>query len=192
MKPKRFFFLMLAVMILTIGVGALSFWWGDSELKRQSSSIADLAAERDVAQKKLEDLQRLNNTPINQTEVESLIAAILPADKQQQNLVANIINTATAEAGIPASLISSISFTGSGTPGDLSGATQSKDVSGVYSYPFTVIIRDISYNTLLKLFAEIEKNKRIIQADQVQISPNKAVPGQLSSVTLSLKTFIKP
>lgn len=192
MTPKRFFFVMLGLMILVIGLGVSGFWFGDQQLKKQSTSLADLTAERDAAQKKLEDLQRLSNTPINQTETENLIKAILPADKQQQNLIANIINTAVAEAGIPSNRISNITFAGSGAPSELSGATQSKEVPGVYSYPFTVVIRDISYETLLKLFTEIEKNKRIIQADQVQINPNKAVPGQLSSVTLSLKTFIKP
>src|SRR3990170_922515 len=120
MTPKRFFFVMVVVMLLTAAAGVSGFWWGDQMLKKQSSSIADLTAERDAAQKELEDLQRLANTPINQAEVESLIAAILPSDKQQQNLIANIINTATAEAGIPSGRISNITFTGSGTPGQLS------------------------------------------------------------------------
>lgn len=192
MKPKRFFFVMVGVMVLAIVAGAFGFTWGDKQLKKHSSTIADLTAERDAEQKKLEDLQRLSNTPIDRVEVQALVDAILPSDKQQQNLIANIISTATAEAGIPASRISNISFSGSGAPDDLSGATQFKEVSGVYFYPFTLSINNISYDTLLRLFGELEKNKRIIQADQVQISPNKAVPGQLSSVTLSLKTFIKP
>src|SRR5688572_10014962 len=127
MTPKRFFFVMVGLMILVIGLGVSGFWFGDQQLKKQSMNLADLTAERDAAQKKLDDLQRLSNTPINQTETENLIKAILPADKQQQNLIANIINTAVAEAGIPSGRINNITFSGSGAPSDLSGATQSKE-----------------------------------------------------------------
>ena len=59
-------------------------------------------------------------------------------------------------------------------------------------YPFTLQVKDISYATMLKLFSAFETNKRIIQADQVQISPDKSRAGYISSVTLALKTFVQP
>lgn len=192
MNPKRFFFLMIVVLVMSAMVVVAGFVWGDKYLKQQSKDISRLMAENDALQKGLDDINRAEGSLADKAAVEALISAVLPAEKTQQNLIANIINTATTQAGIPANRISSISFSGTGEPDELSGATASKEIPGVYYYPFAIVFNDISYDTLLKFFGEIEKNKRIIQADQVQISPNKAEPGMLSSVNLSLKTFIKP
>jgi len=192
MTPKRFFLVMIVILVLSGLAAAASFVWGDKYLKEQSTDISRLMAENEALQKGLDDINRAEATLADKVAVEALISAVLPSEKTQQNLIANIINTATQQAGIPANRISSISFSGTGTPDELSGATPSKEIPGVYFYPFAIVFHDISYDTLLKFFGEIEKNKRIIQADQVQISPNKAAAGMLSSVNLSLKTFIKP
>lgn len=192
MGSKRFFLIMIIILLLSgLAVGA-GFVWGDKHLEQQSTKISKLLAESSALQKGLDDINRADLVLTDKAAVETLISAVLPAEKNQQNLIANIINTATAQAGIPASRITSISFSGTGAPDELSGATASKEIPGVYYYPFSVVLHDISYDTLLKFFGELEKNKRIIQADQVQISPNKAEAGMLSSVNLSLKTFIKP
>ena len=38
----------------------------------------------------------------------------------------------------------------------------------------------------------VEKNGRLLQIDDMQISPDKNMPGELSSVTLTMKAFLKP
>jgi hypothetical protein len=192
MRPKKFFFVMIGVLFLAAGISAAGFWWADKQLKAQSLQTSTLLAERDALNKKVDDLNQVKSSTLNLDEVSLLIEEVLPSEKQQDNLIASIINTATREAGIAPTNIVSISFSTSGQPNNLSGATQSKEVPGVYYYPFTLSLRNISYGTLLNLLGEFEKNKRIIQTDQVQISPNKAIAGQLSSVTLTLRTYIKP
>ncbi len=192
MNAKRFFFVMLALILLaTAGCGA-GYYWVEGRLKTRADKVSDLLAERDAQADKISKLQVSKNSLQNGTKIIALINSLLPNQKSQENLVADIIYTVTQQAGISANQISSISFTGTGAPNSLSGTTLLKDIQGVYAYPFNMQLRDISYETMLKLFSEIEKNKRIIQADQVSISPDKNRQGYITSIALSLKTFVQP
>ena len=192
MSPKRFFIIMLAVLSLATATSILGFSWADSQLKQRAASVSQLLADRDVQTNKIENLKTSKKSIQDSKTLDALINTLLPKQKKQDNLIANVINTATKQAGLTPDQISNISFSGSGTPDSLSGTTQSKEVTGVYVYPFTLQLKNISYDTMLKLFAEFEKSKRIIQADQVQIVPDKAKVGYLTSITLSLKTFVQP
>ena len=183
---------MLAVLALASLASVGGFVWADKQLKARSISVSTLIAERDAQNDKIDKLKTSKNSIQDAQKLNDLINALLPKQKKQENLVADIIYTATNESGISANQITNISFSGTGSPDSLSGTSASKDVQGVYVYPFTLQIKDISYGTMLKLFTELEKNKRIIQADQVQISPDKTRTGYLSNVSLSLKTFVQP
>jgi len=192
MTAGRFYKLMIVGMLFAISASVGGFLWSDKQLKAKSLSVSRLMAERDAQTDKIENLKKSKNSAQDVAKLNDIINALLPKQKKQENLIADIIYTATKEAGIDASQITTISFSGTGSPDSLSGTSASKDVQGVFVYPFSIQIRDISYQTMLKLFSEIEKNKRIIQADQVQISPDKSRAGYLSSLSLSLKTFVQP
>jgi len=192
MSPKRFFIIMLVILGLTIVGGGAGFYWADGKLKAKARSVSELLADRDVQSDKIDKLRTSKNSVQNAKELNDLINSLLPTQKQQDNLVANIIYTATTQAGISAAQITNISFNGTGSPDLLSGTTLSKDIQGIYVYPFTLQLKDISYDTMLRLFSSFEHNQRIIQADQVQIAPDKSKAGYISSVSLSLKTFVQP
>lgn len=183
---------MLAVLGLASLLSVGGFVLADKQLKARSLTVSQLLAESDAQSDKIDKLKTSKNSVQDAQKLNDLINSLLPKQKQQENLVADIIYTATNESGISASQITNISFTGTGSPDSLSGTSASKDVQGVYVYPFTLQIKDISYSTMLKLFTQLEKNKRIIQADQVQISPDKTRSGYLSSISLALKTFVQP
>lgn len=192
MTPRRFFMIMLGVFALSIGGSIAGYIWADGQLKSKSSTVANLLAERDAQSDKIDKLKASKDSLQDSQKLNDLINALLPKQKQQENLVVDIVYTATKQAGIAPAQITNISFNSTGTPDTLSGTTISKDIQGVYVYPFSLQIKDISFTTLIKLFSELEKNKRIIQADQVNISPDKANPGFLGNVSLSLKTFVQP
>ena len=192
MNPKRFFIIMLAVLSLATATSIMGFLWADKQLKKSAASVSELLATRDVQTEKIESLKASKKSVQDPKTLEALINTLLPKQKKQDNLIANVINTATKQAGISTDQITNITFSGSNTPDSLSGTTLSKEVTGVYVYPFTLQLKNISYETMLKLFSEFEKSKRIIQADQVQIVPDKAKVGYLTSITLSLKTFVQP
>lgn len=192
MSPKRFYMFMLVLLAASVAVSVGGYLWADGQLETKAKSVSSLLAERDAQSDTIDKLKISKNSIQDSKQLNELINALLPKQKQQENLVGDIIYTVTTEAGIAPAQITNISFSGNAVPDNLSGTTASKDVQGVYVYPFSIQIQGISYDTMLKLFGEIEKNKRIIQADQVQISPDKAKPGFLSSVSLSLKTFVQP
>jgi hypothetical protein len=192
MSPKRFFMFMLVLLAASAALSIGGYLWADGQLETRSRSVATLLAERDAQSDKIDKLKVSKNSIQDAQRLNDLIYSLLPKQKQQENLVADIIYTVTTEAGVSAAQITNISFSGSSTPDNLSGTTASKDVQGVYVYPFSIQLQNITYDTMLTLFKEIEKNKRIIQADQVQISPDKSKAGFLSNVSLSLKTFVQP
>lgn len=192
MNAKRFFFVMLALILLATAGSGAGYYWIEGKLKVRAARVSDLLAERDAQADKINKLQTSKNSLQDGTKITTLINALLPKQKSQDNLVADIIYTVTQQAGIAPNQITSISFSGNGTPDSLSGTTPLKDVQGVYAYPFNLQLKDISYDTMLRLFSEIEKNKRIIQADQVSITPDKSRQGYITSIALSLKTFVQP
>jgi Tfp pilus assembly protein PilO len=192
MKAKQFYFLLIGMLILSV-VGIVgSFIWGKSQLKTNSISVSELIAERDAQRDNIIVLQQAVSQTENVDEINTLLDRLLPAEKDQESLILDIIYTATAESGIPISNITTFSFSGSGDPSTLSGTIPSKENPGVLEYPFSLEIQNISYDALLKLLKEIETNGRIIQVENVQISPSKKDPGLLSSVSLSMKAYLKP
>jgi len=191
MKPKQFFFILLTLLLVSLVSVIGAFLWGSDQLEVKSSEVSALIAERDVGREKILRLQNARQDVENLDEVTLLLNRLLPEKKEQEKLIADIIYTATSEADIPFSQVSSFSFSGGSEPSDLSGTIASKGNPGVYEYPFTLQINEITYETLLQLLQEIETNGRIVQVENIQISPT-SVNSSTVSVTISAKAYIRP
>jgi len=191
MKPKQFFFILLTLLLVSLVSVIGAFLWGSDQLEVKSSEVSALIAERDVGREKILRLQNTRQDVENLDEVTLLLNRLLPEKKEQEKLIADIIYTATSEADIPFSQVSSFSFSGGSEPSDLSGTIASKGNPGVYEYPFTLQINEITYETLLQLLQEIETNGRIVQVENIQISPT-SVNSSTVSVTISAKAYIRP
>jgi Tfp pilus assembly protein PilO len=191
MRSKQFFFVTLALLLLSVASIIGAFTWGDGYLEAKSSEVAGLIAERDISREKILRLQNSKQSVDNLDEVTALLDRLLPQKKEQEKLIADVIFTATSEAEIPFSKVSSFSFSGGSEPSDLSGTVVSKGNPGVYEYPFTLRIVEIDYSTLLKLLQEIETNGRIVQVENIQISPT-GVNSTIVSATISAKAYIRP
>lgn len=182
---------MIGVMLLAFGGIIGAFYWGNQQLQAKADVLAGLQTDSDVAQEKLIALDGAKQSTELKEETEKLLSTLLPEKKEQEKLVADVIYTAVAESEIPIQNIGALNFAGSNEANDLSG-TETGEIAGVYTYPFTISVQDISYETLLVLLKEIENNGRLVQIDSLQITPDKIVAGQISSVSLSLKAFLKP
>lgn len=191
-NAKQFFFVMIALTVLSFGGIVGAFYWGEKQLQSKADTIANLQTDRDVAYDKILALHRAQQSAELADQATALLSTLLPAQKQQEALLADVIYTASAEAGIPLANLGAITFASGNEPSDLSGTEQLKEIPGVYTYPFNMSVQNINYDTLLKLLQEIENNGRLVQVDDLQISPDKSAPGQISSVNLSLKAFLKP
>ncbi len=192
LNPKQIYYLMIGAALISFCGIIGAFYWGNSQLEKKASTIADLQSDRDIAQEKIIALKNASKSAELTVEAEKLLDTLLPTKKEQEKLIADVIYTASAEAGIPIQNLVSLSFNGNENPSDLSGTEPFAAVPGVMSYPFTLSVEDLSYDTLLKLLAEIEQNGRLVQIDNLEISPDKEEPGQITSVNLTLKAFIKP
>lgn len=191
-KAKQFFYVMIAATILGFGGIVGAFYWGDSMLNKRAATIADLQAERDITSEKILALKKAKQSDNLVPEATALLDKLLPKKKNQETLVADVIYTASAEAGIPVNSITSLSFATTDAPSEESGTEPYKEVTGVLSYPFSMTVEGITYDTLLKLLVEIEGNGRLVQVDEMQISPDKNQPGILASVSLTMKAFLRP
>jgi Tfp pilus assembly protein PilO len=192
MKAKQFYFLLIALIILSAAGIVGAFVWSKDQLQNNAYAVSDLLAERDAQRDIIILLQQAQVQSDEVEEVSALLERLLPTEKNQETLILDIIYTATAEAGIPVSNITTFSFSGGNAPDALSGTQPFKEVAGVLEYPFNLALQDITYEAFLKLLTEVETNGRIVQVENVQISPSKADPGFLSNVTLSMKAFLKP
>lgn len=192
MNAKKLYYILVALIILSTLAIFGAYSWGKNQLEQSSITVSELIAERDAQQENIIILQKAETESEELAEVELLLDRLLPREKNQETLVLDIIYTATAESGIPLSSIASFAFSGGGDPDALSGTLPNKEVAGVLEYPFTLELKDITYDSLLKLLQEVETNGRIIQVSTVQISPDKTSAGLLTSVSLSMKAYVKP
>lgn len=191
MKTKQFFYTLLVLLVISFGGIIGAYYWGNMQLQAKASTISDLIADRDIAQEKIISLQQARSEAEDLESVTALLDKLLPKTKNQEVLIADVIYTATAESSIPFSNVSSFSFSGSNEPDSLSGTVLSKANPGVYEYPFTLQINKISYETLIRLLKEIETNGRIVQVENIQISPDASNP-DLLTINLSTKAYLKP
>jgi Tfp pilus assembly protein PilO len=192
MDARKLYYTLIALIILSSIAIFGAFSWGKDQLEQNSSSVSELIAERDAQQENIIILQKAETESQEVEEVNQLLERLLPTEKNQETLVLDIIYTATAESGIPLSSIATFAFNGAGDPDALSGTLPNKEVPGVLEYPFTLELKDITYDALLQLLQEIETNGRIIQVSTVQINPDKTNISLLSSVSLSMKAYVKP
>ncbi len=192
LNAKKFYVVMIVTTIVAFGAIIGAFYWGNTQLESRAHKISDLQADADIAQEKIIALKKAKDSGGNLDEATKLLDTLLPTTKQQEKLVADIIYTASQQVGILLQKLGALSFNNSESPSDLSGTEAYKEVPGVYSYPFTMSVSEISYDTLLKLLQEIEMNGRLVQVDSLEISPDKDVPGQITNVSFSLKAFIRP
>lgn len=191
MKAKQFFYLSIGLTITMCALIALVLFQGSQTLKTMSLQTSDLLADRDVSLEKITKLQTAKNDSTKVESISLLLDRLLPDAKDQDTLIANIIFTATSEARIPESSIASLSFGNSGLPDALSGTEKSTIAPEIYEYPFTAQLQDISYSTLINLLSALETNGRLIQVDNVQITPDEENPSYLS-VNLSMKAYVRP
>lgn len=189
MSARKFHFILLGLILVSFAAVAGVYFVGNGKLDEQSKSLAVMKAERDVSQEAIIKLKKAKADSKDIDEVVSVLNRLLPNEKQQDKLIADVIYTATAEAGISFNKIISFSFEGGSNPDALSGTNASKENPGVFEYPFNLTINDISYETLLKLLNEIETNGRIIQVSNIGISPNEL--NSNVNVQLSMKAYVK-
>ena len=113
-QAKQFFYVMVAATILSFGGIIGAFYWGNQQLESKADIIANLQTDYDVSEAKITALKSAQKSSDLTESATKLLDVLLPRQKEQEKLLADIIYTASSEAGIPFTKLGTISFSGGG------------------------------------------------------------------------------
>ena len=204
MNSKRFFFIMLVLLIIS-GLGILgAVYFGNSLLSKQSGKLVDLKLDSEVADQQQSSLLQAKKDVTKYSDLSDAAKAIVPQDKDQAETVREIVKIAQdnsinlSSINFPSSNLGvggSSSSTSSGA--DKTTLSQVKEVpgiKGVYSRPITVVSdpnQKIPYNNFIAFLKTLENNRRTAQVSSINISPDKTDNSKLN-FTLTLNVYLKP
>ncbi len=190
MTPKSMFFTLLGTAIGLIAIGGGVYYYFNSSLVTLNQEVGELLAEQEVIGLQI-DVYEATEEQVEDLEfVEELANSVLPADKEQANVIAEI-KQFVSEAGLQ---IEQLSFNTSATTGTGLSLTQTEAVAnlpGVRVLPATVVIsQGARYEDALRLLRKIENNQRKMQVTEVSLSP---IPGsnRLATITLKLNIYLR-
>ncbi len=195
-KPKKAFFIMLAVLAVTIIGGGGGFYLTDQALQKKSSEISQLRADQALIDQQITIYEDAKKKIEELAFIEDLANQVLPQDKEQGEVIAEI-RTFAEQAGMP---IASITFSGATTSTGAAGlATSQTDavegLTGVRVLPaelsFTTSENAPSYNQVIGFLQKIETNRRKMQITDITLSPNPLNPNLISSISISVNIYLK-
>lgn len=211
MSPKRFSYLMIAVVTLLclalIGIAA----GGDMLFKKQSQKLVDIKAQNQVIKDQEVSLVQAKKDIEKYAELEKIAKSVVPQDKDQAKTIREL-NAIAASTGIKLQQINfSASNLGQAAPkkttdAEEGGSTSStpaapaitqvkpvSGISGVYSLEVTVSSGEenpVSYNKFLQFLEKLESNRRTAHVSSITVTPTE----NKSEVTFSLvlNAYLKP
>jgi hypothetical protein len=217
MNPKRFFFVMVAVFMLSIGGGGAMLIYANTLLEKRSSDVKSLRLESIELEEQQKAYMAAKANVEKYSYLKEIINAALPQEKDQARSVREIFILAE-QVGIkiksiqfPSSSLGTITAkpvaTASGeTPAPTPKAatpvvTQAKAVDGlkgVYSLEAVVTpysdgkVYRVSYDQLIEFLKKLESNRRAMQVSSIQLTPLGQTQSDSISFTVTLNIFIKP
>lgn len=214
MNSKRMYYVMIGVLVLTIGALLATVVVGDRYLKQQSDRL--FAAKLD--QMSLNEQQTaLTKAKRDLEKYSGLLAVargIVPQDKNQAQAVREIVRFAD-ESGVgiesisydDSSLGQSSSTPTSGASGSQPAATtttqaspvtQAKPVpgmNGVYSVPIEIVStkEGNQFSNLVTFLSKLENNRRTAQVKKISIQSGVTSGGQdYINFSLTVNNYVKP
>lgn len=215
MTPKRFYFAMIAgILLLSLAIigGALGV---EKLLQAKSTQLVDLKAKQASYTQQQQSLARAKKDITAYTELYNIAKTIVPENKNQAETVLQIVklakssNVSLGSITFPSSSLGSVAATSTTTtsnsltpkvvaPNDaqaaLSQLTPVAGSPGVYVMQITVSSdtdAPATYPQLLNFLAALERNRLTAEVTNINIIPSNETSNRFS-FTLSLNTYIKP
>ena len=207
MSPKRFFFVMIGLLSVSLIILVASGVVGNMLLKKQADKLMSLKLENRTLEEQQTALQQANKDVQKYAELQKTAKTIVPQDKDQARTVRELVSLA-AESNIP---VSSISFPSSSlgqtTAPSTSSSSTSKALSptitqvkpvdgatGLYQMEITLqsdTTKPVPYSSFISFLSKLEQNRRTAQVSNISILPyTKDL--NLITFTLGINVFIKP
>lgn len=217
MTSKRFFFVMLGVIVLLTGLGTAGTVYGNVFLQRQTQEIISLKVESLALEEQQRSLIQAKKDVEKYAELESISKSIVPQEKDQARTVREIIRLAD-QSGVK---ISTITFPASslgqapakpaapttpaegGTPAPVqpkaatTTTTQVKPVDGipgVFQMEINVQAdssQPVGYGNLLSFLSRLERNRRTSHVTNLTVTPSTENRNQVT-FSLVINIYIKP
>ena len=190
MTPKRVNLLLkgalVAIVLATIG----GLYLADKKLDTVASQTARYKAEAEVAQKQYE-AYKLTKVKVDSLDyVDDLAARVLPEDKEQSVIVAEL-----SQFALRAKMsVSQINFPDKEASSAQPGAKNQKAQTpkGVQVIPINVQLKAGSkYENLLEFLRYVENNRRKMQIASIDLKPDTEDRSRLSEVTVILNLYAK-
>lgn len=205
MTAKKYFYVMVAALVLLgllIAGGAVG---GNMLLEKQSRKLSDLKVENETLEQQQTALIQAKADVERYAEIEKIAKSVVPQDKDQAKTVREILQIAAA-SGVP---IKSVSFPVS-TLGNApqAGATQQgattatkqptpsqlkpvEGIAGVYTLEIQIESNGrVSYQSLLRFLEGLEKNRRTAHVSGINLSPFDN--GNRLEFDITLNAYVKP
>ncbi len=188
--PRKAFYVLLGSLGLAVagGIGVYSLF--DGQLASLNQDLSQLLAEQEAAKSQIQKLEATDQQLRELEDVSSLADDVLPTQKEQGNIVAEL-KSFILDAGLG---FDSVTFSGSdGASGNLNiSQTQARPgLVGVRVLPVTAIISaGANYSEVIDLLETIENNQRKMQVTQLALTP-EAGGSVFASITMQIDVYVR-
>jgi len=191
MIPKRLFYIMLVVLLLTLGITGTGIYLVDGYLKEQSETISTLKADDELLSIELINTQQTIENLRAFSYVEVKADKILPNTKNQSEAIL-LVNAIGNEVGVNTE---SFVFLGTdGKPSEKSQTEPLKGTKGILVFPVQVKF-DATYSQTINWLKLAEKNQRKMQVSSIAMSVREVNgeynPADPLTVTVSINAYVE-
>jgi hypothetical protein len=184
---KKFFWILIALNILLIGATLVVFTQASSAGQKKSQKIAQYKAEDQANDQLLTYYKALQSNLNANSDLESIVHKILPADKDQSAAVADLDKFSK----INQVSIQQISFNPGSNKGTGKTLTSPAAIKGVSVISVSISCNTTPYVNLLSFLKTIETTQRRMQVTSLNITPNSTNPAVLDRIDMTLDIYLK-
>lgn len=212
MTTKRFYFVMLGLNLLTVGLLIFTVAWGNGMIQSQSEKLKLAKTESKIIDEQQISLLQAKKDVEKYKDLNEIVKSIVPQDKDQAKTVKEISKLAS-EAGVtlrdirfqtsnlgqtatPAAPPATGDATTTPTTPALPTISQVKPITGINGvFALEIIISNresdpSTYEELINFLQKLETNRRTAHVDKISITP--VGDGDTLTFTITLNAYVKP
>lgn len=189
-SPVKAFYALLGFVGVAIIGGVGVFYFFDSQLGELNDEVGKLLAEQEAIGEQIKIYEATEEKVSELAFVPDLANDVLPSDKEQANVVAEI-RKFIVDAGLS---FSSVTFSGSEVTNGSLAVSQTETpigLPGVRVLPVTAVIdAGARYEDIITLLQTIENNQRKMQVTDISLTP-EADSDRFSSITMQIQVYVR-
>ncbi len=191
MTPRLMNKILKGLMLVVALTLLASLYFGDKRVASVANETARLKAVVEVNQKQIKVYEQTKKKVSTLDYVNELANKVLPADKEQSAIVAEISEFAKrSNLTVSQITFSEIAKTTGSTPATKTNLVIPK---GVQVIPVTIQMQSgATYNDVLDFLKTIENNQRKMQLTSINLKPNLDDRQILEQVNVSMNLYAKP